>query len=334
MMSDRSQLKQFELLTTEDVKALPDPEWLIRDILPQSGMAVLYGQPGTGKSFLALDWAAHVCTGLPWLRHPVKDNSNVVYIYAEGRTGLKPRIEAWEAYHAEELAGNTKLACLRFLPQPINIPGTDGDVPILIDSIKKTALSPRLIIIDTLARNFGDGDENSAKDMNAFVAGVDKLKNEFPDASVLVVHHSGKDSARGPRGNSALFGAADTVMRLSKSGGGLKLTCEKQKDSEEFKSVSLVVKLVRERNSAVIAEGDRLATRGSDGSTTARSEETDGKALEALGNLGNASFTKWWKATGQPKSTFKDARERLLEQRKVVQDEAIYRLAAEGPEAE
>jgi hypothetical protein len=195
-------------------------------------------------------------------------------------------------------------------------------------------LSPGLIIIDTLARNFGGGDENSAKDMNTFVAGLDKLKNEFPNASVLVVHHSGKDSGRGPRGNSALFAAADTVMRLNKSGGLLKLICEKQKDAEEFKSIPLILKPVLERNSAVIAEGSPLAARGGESSPTARSDETDSKALAALATLGvGATFTKWQKATGMAKSTFKDARMRLLERGEVIQEGDVYRVACDGPEA-
>lgn len=47
----------------------------------------------------------------------------------------------------------------------------------------------KIIVPDTLARNFGDGDENSTGDMNRFVSAVGRMIERF-GCAVVVVHHS------------------------------------------------------------------------------------------------------------------------------------------------
>ena len=97
----------------------------------------------------------------------------------------------------------------------------------LVDDVK-------LIIVDTLARSFGGGNENAPQDMGEFIEGCDDLMHEF-GATVLVVHHTGKDAQSGARGHSSFFGALDTSMSLKKIGDhDIQLTCEKQKDAPEF----------------------------------------------------------------------------------------------------
>ncbi|TFH43867.1 MAG: hypothetical protein E4H01_11535, partial [Lysobacterales bacterium] len=72
-----------------------------------------------------------------------------------------------------------------------------------------------LIIVDTLARTFAGGNENSSEDMGAFIAIIDYLR-EKTDSAILAVHHSGKDTSRGTRGHSSLFGAVDAEFEVRK----------------------------------------------------------------------------------------------------------------------
>jgi len=97
---------------------------------------------------------------------------------------------------------------------------------------------PALIVIDTLARNFG-GDENSATDMGHFVRNADALRRRWK-ATVLIVHHSGKDGDRGARGSSALKGAADAEYEVSRSTEDklVRLIPRKMKDAEEPKPLA------------------------------------------------------------------------------------------------
>src|ERR1700744_6409506 len=82
------------LSSIADLLALPDPEWLIEGILPQGGLAVLYGPPGAGKSFLALDWSMSVDRGREWSGRQVRQGA-ALYICAERTSGLKQRVGAW-----------------------------------------------------------------------------------------------------------------------------------------------------------------------------------------------------------------------------------------------
>jgi hypothetical protein len=85
---------RFSPLSLAEIAKLPPPEWLIDGLVPQDGLVVLYGEPAAGKSFLALDWALSIATGVPWLGREVKQGE-VVYVYAEGVRGLTQRVTAW-----------------------------------------------------------------------------------------------------------------------------------------------------------------------------------------------------------------------------------------------
>ena len=82
--------------------------------------------------------------------------------------------------------------------------------------------SPVLIIIDTLARTFGGGDENKQNDMNAYVSAVDRLK-KATGAHVMIVHHSGVHENARERGSNVLRGAADTVIKVERKGNDIRL---------------------------------------------------------------------------------------------------------------
>ncbi len=158
--------------------------------------------------------------------------ADVVYIYAEGARGLKKRIAAWRAKHPDADLGRFKV-----LPRPLDMLSAE-DVKNLVQTIRQTSRHPRFIIIDTLARCFGGGDENTAKDMNNFVGSCDTLRVAFPQATVLVVHHPGKNRSRGDRGSYVLRAACDTVIELRGTGRrGVTLRCEKQKDWEPFEDL-------------------------------------------------------------------------------------------------
>ncbi len=69
-----------------------------------------------------------------------------------------------------------------------------------------------LIVIDTAARVMPGGDE-SAETMSVFVAACDQIRRST-HAAVAVVHHSGKDTARGSRGSTVLPAAVDTMIEV------------------------------------------------------------------------------------------------------------------------
>jgi len=205
--------------------------WLVDDYLEQDALVVMFGPPGEGKSFIALDLACCIATGREFHGHETKPGA-VFYIAGEGHNGIARRIWGW-AEHNECLLPGVPLyvsECATDLASATNAVRVAEAVQQLAD---ETGTHPVLIVIDTLARNFG-GDENSATDVGNFIRHVDTHLRHKWKATTLIVHHCGKDN-RGARGSSALKGAADAEYEVGRNAEDkiIRLTPRKMKDAEE-----------------------------------------------------------------------------------------------------
>lgn len=205
-----------------------DGLWLIKKLLPANGLALIYGHPGSGKSFLALDFAFHVALGWPWNGRRTQ-RGLVVYVGAEGGNGLRNRIVAFRRHNTIE--GKIPLV---LIGTPIDLQAVDADTPRLIEAIrtakKDSGVTPALIVIDTLSKTFGAGKENT-DDMATYVANCQRIASEF-DCCVMPVHHRPKDEANGePRGHGSLKGGVDTVI-LVEAGKPKRVSVTKQKDAD------------------------------------------------------------------------------------------------------
>lgn len=209
-------------------------QYLIKGLLPAECTSSIYGPSGSYKSFLAISWACHIATGKSWDGRRVEKGA-VIYVVGEGGTGVPRRIKAWENTHGDAAAN---LCCVNqpvFVAAPLQV----EQLRLAAEHVKQaTGLPVALIVIDTLARCFGGADENKASDMGAFIAGCDAIK-AATGATVLVVHHSGKDETKGARGSSSFRAALDAEFLVKRETVGAKalvLTCTKQKDAEEAES--------------------------------------------------------------------------------------------------
>ena len=216
------------LVTTSGLDNIPDPEPLIDGILYRDSLAWLYGRPGSGKSFVALDWAGCVANGMPWQLRPVTAGV-VLYLVAEGARGIRKRVRAWESTFRQPMTD------VVFLPLAVQLlHGTDRQA--LIALVKE--LQPALVVIDTQARCTVGANENDNGEMGKVVAAADHIR-QASGACVLMVHHSGKNGLD-MRGASAFEGAATSIIRVTKDGGQwIDVTSDKQKDEEEFRPIRL-----------------------------------------------------------------------------------------------
>ena len=207
-----------------DLCALPPAEnWLIRGYVATDSLIEVFGDPGCGKSFLAIDLACHVATGRDWCGCPVK-TGKVLYIAGEGRNGLSKRLRAWFERYNEPMR-NIKV---RTVPIELTDPAS---IAALVEEIRAMPDPPDLIVIDTLNRNFGAGDENSTADMTRAVAGLDAIRNAT-GAAILVLHHSGHNEKGRGRGSSVLRAAVDTEFALEKFDATIQARCTKMKDAD------------------------------------------------------------------------------------------------------
>lgn len=233
--------KVFPTLTLDEIEALPPPVWLIEGLLVQNSNASLIAPPKSLKSFLALDWALHIAYGINWKGKAVKQGG-VLYIAGEGVGGMARRIAAWRAFHG--CSGDN--APFRLIAVPFRIMRDDHVAAAIATAkamMEADGYPVSLIVNDTLARSMAGADENSAKDMGIAVGGIDEIRTETA-AAMLTVHHTGKDKERGARGSSALLGAVDTEIVVTREESILKVKVTAQKDAEEGDEIILQVRKV------------------------------------------------------------------------------------------
>jgi AAA domain-containing protein len=250
--SSASRLERLRssLVDSAGLDKIPQPEPLIRGVLFRDSLAWLQGNPGSAKSFLALDMAGCVGTGLPWQMFGVPAAGPVLFIAAEGVSGMRWRVRAWED------ANTRAMDDVSWLPMPVQVDSRDWGA--LVDLAAE--LGPLLIVVDTQARVTVGLEENSAKDMGVFVHQLERLRIAS-GACVLVVHHQGRNGEH-MRGSTALEGAATTILQVVKDDELVTVKNRKHKDSETFDDITL--RLVPTRQSAVLmmSDGRSQAARG------------------------------------------------------------------------
>lgn len=217
-------------------------KWQMKGYLEADSLGLIYGPPKSGKSFLAIDWACCIATGTPWNGHPVQQGA-VFYLAGEGHNGLARRFAAWEK------AKGVPLAVAPLAVSHKAAPLTDRDAAAKVmhaiaDLEEQTGQKPAVIVVDTLARNFG-ADENSTEDMGRFVQHLDEIRANWK-CTVLVVHHTGKDESRGARGNSSLTGAIDAGYLVKRdTTGSVAFEPTEMKDAELPPPISFTLESVK-----------------------------------------------------------------------------------------
>ena len=244
-------------MTVAELRELPPMEWLVTGAMPKQGVVCLYGPSGVGKSFVALDLALSVAMGTSWLGMETKQGP-VVYVAGEGGFGLGNRISAWEGSKGMTV-GNEMLLTL----EPIQLRQRDS-VHWLLAALTALlgAKKPAMVVVDTFARSFVSGDENSSKDVGEAVDAMQEIVRKT-SGLVVLVHHSGKKSAT-ERGSTALRGASDAMFKLERKGANIVLTCDKQKDAEPLSPVELRLRQVGLAGHGQSCVVDRLRAPASD----------------------------------------------------------------------
>lgn len=227
--NDNDPARRFEMYPASALTIDRSCNYLIKGLMPSERLLVLYGPPGIGKSFLALDAAIHVAAGRDWAGCRVdKRGRGVVYVASEGARGFRQRVVA--AIASRGIGSDIPFALIEEAPDL----GSEGDLNRLIRDIKAQSLAlgidPALIVLDTLSRSIAQLNESDASGMNTFIANARTLSKTFGDALVMPVHHTGKDADRGMRGSSALAGAADAIWYLKVENGENTFELQKMKD--------------------------------------------------------------------------------------------------------
>lgn len=210
----------FKGYPANEAKPNLSQRWLIKGILPQKGLAIIYGAPGSGKSFFVADLVAHISAPhiTDW-RDRKAATGGVAYCFLEGGFGAANRITALKTRlgdlgHFVSYPESMNLSSAPRLQQEARS-AADCDAKKLVASIQKEQGQVAVVVVDTFSRAMSGKDENSSTEMTAFISAMDYLSKEL-DCLVVVVHHSGKDQSRGARGHSSLLGAIDTEIEITR----------------------------------------------------------------------------------------------------------------------
>jgi hypothetical protein len=228
---------KYPITSADTLAKRPPPGWLIKDVLPEADVAVVFGSTGSGKSFIATDMGASIVRGIPWRGHKTKQG-RVLIIAAEGGGGVGKRLKAYAQHHKIDLK-DLQIGVITAAPNFLL-----KEEILEVVTAAKSAGGFDLIITDTFAQVTPGANENAGEDMGLALGNAKALR-EATGALVLLIHHSGKDATKGARGWSGIKAAADAEFEVTKHDGDVrKITITKMKDGEEGQSFAFKLKQI------------------------------------------------------------------------------------------
>jgi hypothetical protein len=222
------------------------PETL-KGVIGCGSVAMLYGAPNEGKTFVAMDFMAAVAKGEPWMGRKTRQGL-CLHVAMEGEAGIKKRYMALQ--REKGASGLYLLTDLLALTSEKN-----KDVRRLIAAylklLKATGMQPGVICIDTVALAIG-GDEDKTENVSPFLKAMKRIAKDT-GATVLLLHHPGKDESRGPRGSSGFNGNVDQTLYMK----GGRIYLKKVRDGAKDQVLGFALKVVEIGKDA---DGDAVTT--------------------------------------------------------------------------
>lgn len=201
------------------------PDEIIQGIMTSNSQVVIYGDSNSGKTFWAVSMAASVSEGLAFHGRYV-DPGIVVYLGTEAPGTIRDRMQAYKRFYG------SKLSNFYMIPVPLNFYENHGDANNVIEFCKeierRKGLPVRMVIGDTLARMSSGANENSGEDMGPVMSRFDDIARNT-GATMVIIHHNGKDQARGARGWSGIRAHIDTEIEITDEKGIKKASITKDR---------------------------------------------------------------------------------------------------------
>ena len=262
---------RYQLLDSAAILAIQPIEWRVKGVFPMTGIGVIFGPSGSGKSFLALYLCFCLALGRAWFGRRTKP-CVVTYVMLEGEAGLRNRVVALSTFEGGAIPDNFGAITQAFdLTKPQDVADLAAILP-----------PGGVVIVDTLNRAAPGTDENSSRDMGLVIAGMKRLQ-ELTGSLVLAVHHTGKDATKGMRGHSSLHAALDCAIEVTRTDNRRAWSAAKVKDGEDGLGVPFILKVVELGRDS---DGDPITSCvvGLDADAAPVRREPSGKAQKAALN--------------------------------------------------
>ncbi|MEO8520042.1 MAG: AAA family ATPase [Acidobacteriota bacterium] len=314
----------WTLLDDVQLLDLPDPQWIIEDVIQRNGVGVIYSPPGSGKTTLVAGLLTAICLGRPWFGHVVQTPGACLYVAAEDRTGFKQRARA------------AKRAALAPLDQPIGLYTFPEAVDIRDGAavqrfaqflLAGTYRQPLVcLVIDTYAASTSGGNENSSEDTTLAMVNAQFLRDAL-NVTVILIHHTNAAGSR-ERGHSGMRGAADFMLSMTPVDDLVHLECSKQRNAAPFERIGLKLVPAPDGSGCVM----RLASEVLASSTLTPAQSKAYFALQDTFGAEGATKAEWQKACHElAERTFYHVAKVLTEQGYVATLGTKYRITAKEP---
>lgn len=195
-----------ELLSTE----FPEPRWAVPGLVPV-GLSFLAGRPKMGKSWLALQFAIAIGSGGKVFDEDVEARKVLYLALEDSERRIKDRAQK------QGIPGHTAVT---WATEWATMDAGGGDA--VMNAVQAGGFG--LVIVDTLSRFIGSGDQQNLSAMTMLLGGLQRLAMAA-DVAVLIVDHHRKIGALGADviddllGSTGKAAVADAVLGLYKVQG-------------------------------------------------------------------------------------------------------------------
>lgn len=210
---EAAELPPLKRLSYLDFRATTKPSYLIPKMLYRNALAVVFGAPGSGKTYLMIDIALSLATGRQWQGQRITNADGgpgmVHYVMAEGLDINNGRTEAWEHYHgiAPAEIGD------RFVVFEEGIALSEQGIAQYLVEVRRD--KPDLVVLDTRNPLFV-GKESSGEDYGAMINVLHMIRRAAGGCAVVLLDHSGLNDPDRPRGSNALVAGVHTMIQVTK----------------------------------------------------------------------------------------------------------------------
>ena len=235
------------------ITQVDEPDWLIEGVVERQSLVSVFGAPKSGKSFVAIDLAASVSSGINFFDFPVKQKSSVLYVAGEGVRGIRKRCAVLNK--TKSLAEAPFFITDRTLR--INDDNDYKELLLEIELIVNNHGNLGLLVLDTFQRVF-TGNENSSEDVGAFIAKLDKIIADY-ECCIMIVHHTGHGNSDRARGSSVIPASLDSEFKVEKDKNApndeMRIKFIQTLNKDSMNSANLAFKLVDDH---VVVKGKKI----------------------------------------------------------------------------
>jgi len=195
-------------------------EWVVDHLIPKGAVIILFGKGGIGKTWLVMDIARCIGSGIDYLGYGTQETLVIFVDFENPLTVLNTRTQRM---------GEAKGVHFWRVGNEVKPPKLDSD-----DWEEYKELPDGTVIIFDTLRASHSKDENSSEHMAMVMERVKELRD--CGFTVILLHHTPKNSATISKGSTAIVDLADHILNLSRvrrsNGGEDKLIADDDDDEE------------------------------------------------------------------------------------------------------